>query len=57
MDRVNRLPVKPFGRVTNAALLFSRLNLAKDAADMRESNDPDIKKDIYLNVSTVSSVM
>jgi hypothetical protein len=37
--------------------LFPRLNLALDAADMRESTDPAVKKDIYLNVSTVSCVV
>lgn len=37
--------------------LFPRLNLANDAADMRETNDSAEKKDIYLNVSTVSCVV
>lgn len=33
-------------------LVFLRANLALDAADMRESESIDVKKEIYFNVST-----
>lgn len=37
--------------------LVPRLNLANDAADMRDTTDSAEKKDIYLNVSTISCVV